>query len=58
MGCADGVIPMRDSLLLAERFADPVIIEHRGGHVIPDDPSVTSRIAEFVKHHTTVASSG
>jgi hypothetical protein len=30
MGRADGVIPQSDSLLLAERFADPVIIEHRG----------------------------
>jgi pimeloyl-ACP methyl ester carboxylesterase len=58
MGRADGVIPMRDSLLLAERFEHPVIIEHRGGHVIPDDPAITSRIGEFVKHHTTVASSG
>jgi pimeloyl-ACP methyl ester carboxylesterase len=58
MGRTDGVIPMRDSLLLAERFAHPVIIEHRGGHVIPDDPAVTSRIADFVEHHTTVARSG
>jgi fermentation-respiration switch protein FrsA (DUF1100 family) len=58
MGRADGVIPMRNSLLLAERFEDPVIIEHGGGHVIPDDPGITSRIADFVKHHTTVTSSG
>jgi fermentation-respiration switch protein FrsA (DUF1100 family) len=56
MGRADGIVPMRDSLLLAERFADPVIIEHRGGHVIPDDPSITSQIADFVAHHTRVAS--
>jgi fermentation-respiration switch protein FrsA (DUF1100 family) len=58
MGRADSVIPMRDSLLLADRFEHPVIIEHRGGHVIPDDPAITSRIADFVAHHTTVTSSG
>ncbi|TMK38684.1 MAG: hypothetical protein E6G66_18340 [Actinobacteria bacterium] len=30
-GQADTLVPMRDSLLLAERFSRPVIIEHRGG---------------------------
>lgn len=37
----------RDSLLLAERFAHPLILEHRGGHVIPADPAVTTRIVDF-----------
>jgi hypothetical protein len=55
MGRADGIIPMRDSLLLAERFADPVIIEHAGGHVIPDDPANTTRIADFIATHSRVA---
>jgi pimeloyl-ACP methyl ester carboxylesterase len=54
IGRADGIIPMRDSLLLAERFTDPVIIEHPGGHVIPDDPAITARIADFVATHTKV----
>jgi pimeloyl-ACP methyl ester carboxylesterase len=54
MGRADGIVPMRDSLLLAERFADPVIIEHAGGHVIPDDPAITARIADFVATHAKV----
>lgn len=49
---------MRDSVLLADRFADPVVIEHPGGHVIPDDPAITARIADFVARHTKVATPG
>jgi fermentation-respiration switch protein FrsA (DUF1100 family) len=47
-GRADTIVPIRDSLLLADRFADPVVIEHPGGHVIPGDPAITRRIADFV----------
>lgn len=47
-GRADPVVPTQDSLLLAERFADPVILTHSGGHVIPSDPVATRRIAEFI----------
>ena len=54
LGRVDDIVPMRDSLLLAERFADAVIIEHAGGHVIPDDPAITARIAGFVATHTKV----
>ena len=50
-GRADGIVPMRDSLRLAERFADPVIVEHGGGHVIPTDPRALARIVEFVDQH-------
>jgi fermentation-respiration switch protein FrsA (DUF1100 family) len=57
-GCGDRIVPMRDSLLLAERFARPLIIEHRGEHVIRDDPAVTARIAEFVASHARVTSRG
>jgi predicted esterase len=58
MGRADGIIPLRDSLLLADRFADPLIMEHSGGHVIPDDPAITTRIAGFVATHTKVTDQG
>jgi pimeloyl-ACP methyl ester carboxylesterase len=58
IGRADGIIPMRDSLSLADRFADPVIIEHPCGHVIPDDPAITTRIADFVASHGKVANPG
>jgi hypothetical protein len=50
-GSADGIVPMRDSLRLAERFADPVIVEHGGGHVIPTTPRALGRIVEFVDQH-------
>jgi pimeloyl-ACP methyl ester carboxylesterase len=50
-GSADGIVPMRDSLRLAERFADPVIVEHGGGHVIPTGPRALGRIVEFVDRH-------
>ena len=47
-GRADAIVPRRDSLLLANRFADPLIIEHPGGHVIPGEPAVTAPIAGFL----------
>jgi hypothetical protein len=47
-GYADTIVPRRDSLLLADRFADPLVIEHPGGHVIPGDSAVTAPIAGFL----------
>jgi predicted esterase len=47
-GRADRIVPTRDSLLLADRFADPLVIEHPGGHVIPGDSAVTGPIAGFL----------
>ena len=47
-GRADAIVPRRDSLLLADRFADPLIIEPPGGHVIPADSAVTAPIAGFL----------
>jgi fermentation-respiration switch protein FrsA (DUF1100 family) len=48
IGRADPIVPRSDSMLLAGRFADPLILEHPGGHVIPGDPAVTGPIAEFL----------
>jgi fermentation-respiration switch protein FrsA (DUF1100 family) len=47
-GRADTIVPRRDSLLLADRFADPLVLEHSGGHVIPGDRAVTAPIAAFL----------
>jgi hypothetical protein len=47
-GRADAIVPRRDSLLLAERFTDPLVIEHPGGHVIPGAAAVTAQIAGFL----------
>jgi pimeloyl-ACP methyl ester carboxylesterase len=55
MGAYDGIVPMRDSLRLAERFEEPVIVKHPGGHVIPSDSTITSRIAAFVADRGIVA---
>jgi hypothetical protein len=60
-GRADAIVPRRDSLLLADRFADPLIIEHPGGHVIPADTTVTAPIAGFLAgfaRDTSAAPSG
>jgi predicted esterase len=54
MGAADDIVPMRDSLRLAERFEAPVIVKHPSGHVIPSDSTITSRIAEFVAERGVV----
>ncbi len=47
-GRADMIVPRRDSLLLADRFADPLVVEHPGGHVIPAGTAVTAPIADFL----------
>jgi pimeloyl-ACP methyl ester carboxylesterase len=47
-GRFDVIVPRRDSLLPASRFADPLIIEHPGGHVVPGDPAVATPIAGFL----------
>jgi hypothetical protein len=47
-GRADTIVPSRDSLRLADRFADPLIIEHAGGHIIPADSSATGPIVSFL----------
>ncbi len=55
-GRADTIVPSRDSLLLADRFADPLIIEHAGGHVIPGHRSVTEPITSFLARFSRGAS--
>jgi hypothetical protein len=48
IGRADQIVPRRDSLHLAGRFAEPLVIEHSGGHVIPGDRAVTAPITGFL----------
>jgi hypothetical protein len=52
IGRDDVIVPRRDSLLLADRFADPLVIEHAGGHVIPGG-AVATRIAQFLSEYTS-----
>jgi dienelactone hydrolase len=48
IGRSDMIVPPDDSLLLADRFADPLIIEHAGGHVIPGSAAVTAPVVDFL----------
>jgi pimeloyl-ACP methyl ester carboxylesterase len=58
VGRRDTIVPRSESLLLAERFANPVILEHDGGHVIPDDPAITAAIGDFIASHAPAARIG
>lgn len=55
-GRADVIVPRLDSLLLADRFTDPLVIEHPGGHIIPGDSAVTTPIVEFLAGFSQVGS--
>jgi len=48
IGRSDVIVPRGDSLRLADRFADPLIIEHPGGHIVPAHDAVAEPIAEFL----------
>ena len=48
IGRSDVIIPRKDSLRLADRFAHPLIIEHPGGHIVPGRDAVAGPIAEFL----------
>ena len=52
IGRGDVIVPERDSQLLANRFTDPLVIEHPGGHVIPGGV-VATRIAKFLSDYTS-----
>jgi pimeloyl-ACP methyl ester carboxylesterase len=55
IGRSDAIVPPSDSLKLAERFTDPLILEHSGGHVIPADRTVAEPLTRFL---TRFASTG
>ncbi len=43
---------------LADRFTDPLILEHNGGHVIPGDRTVAEPIARFLARFASTARTG
>jgi pimeloyl-ACP methyl ester carboxylesterase len=49
MGGSDSIVPAADSRRLAGQFNSPLILEHPGGHVIPDTPSVRDQVAVFFR---------
>ena len=58
IGRSDGVVPRSDSLKLAGRFADPLALEHSGGHVIPGDRAVAEPIARFLTRFASTTRTG
>jgi len=52
MGLSDGIVPSRDSRVLAAAFKDPLIIEHGGGHIVPGTDAVTHPVAQFFIDHS------
>ena len=57
-GRSDPIVPRSDSLKLADRFTDPLILEHHGGHVIPGDRTVAEPIARFLARFARTARTG
>jgi hypothetical protein len=53
MGCNDGIVPIGDSRVLAGQFSDPLVIEHGGGHVVPNIEGVTHPLAQFLMDRGT-----
>jgi hypothetical protein len=58
IGRSDGIVPQSDSLKLAGRFADPLVLEHTGGHVISGDRTVAEPIARFLARFASAARTG
>src|ERR1700730_1043029 len=54
-GHSDGVVPRSDSLKLAGRFADPLVLEHSRGQVIPGNRAVAEPIARFLTRFASSA---
>jgi len=48
IGRSDVIVPRKDSLRLADRFADPLVLEHPGGHTVPGHDAVAGPIADFL----------
>ena len=51
-GRRDVIVPRKDSLRLADRFADPLVLEHPGGHTVPGHDAVVEPIAGFLADRT------
>jgi pimeloyl-ACP methyl ester carboxylesterase len=52
IGRSDTIVAPRDSHALAARFADPELLEHPDGHIVPATDSATRRIAHFIRANT------
>ena len=48
MGRTDGIVSIDRSRELARRFARATILEHEGGHVVPQTPAIAEALRAFV----------
>jgi hypothetical protein len=48
IGRSDMIVPRKDSLRLASRFTDRLVLEHPGGHIVPGHDAVAGPIADFL----------
>jgi predicted esterase len=48
IGRSDMIVLRKDSLRLASRFTDPLVLEHPGGHIVPGHDAVAGPIAGFL----------
>ncbi|WP_426567040.1 hypothetical protein ACPPVT_03165 [Angustibacter sp. McL0619] len=51
VGRSDVIVPPRDSADLASRFAQPEVIEHSSGHVIPSSAHIARQVGDFLRRH-------
>ncbi len=56
IGRSDLIVPRKDSLRLAGRFANALIIEHPGGHIVPGHRAVAEPITRFLANRPSQAS--
>lgn len=49
IGQADAVVPSYRSQQLSSNFRAPLVIEHRGGHVIPSTPNICRQVSLFLR---------
>ena len=49
IGLSDGVVPPERSRALADSFHEPWILEHAGGHVVPDSVEVHDGVLAFLR---------
>lgn len=47
-GRSDGIVPEEDSRALAAHFANPVLVEHGGGHVVAGGAAVRASVSAFL----------
>jgi pimeloyl-ACP methyl ester carboxylesterase len=50
IGRSDTIVPPIASIELASRFSNPLILEHGGGHIIPNVPQIRQRFSMFLEN--------